>query len=216
MGVPIAPRAHVLLVVSAAAGMVIAIWVTAQRAGWDEDRVLEWIPDSRALAAVVVLSLLVADVALPIPATIVMLGSGALFGPLVGLALNATGLLAAALAGDALGRAVPDRAAPVRPSPSRAGGAAPMPYVWVAVTRGMPVLGEADAIGAGVLAAPLRPFATASTLGAVVVGSVYGVAGWWFGDHWVLLLVGGTLAAVAYVGLGRTRRVWPTPASVKP
>lgn len=206
MRASIAPRAYALLVVSAVAGMVIAIWLTAQLAGWDEERVLEWIPGAGAVAAIVVVGLLVTDVVLPIPATIVMLGSGVLFGPIVGSTINGIGLLAAALAGYALGRAVPERMAPTRLAARRVEGAEPMRYVWIAVTRGMPVLGESYAIGAGVLSVPARPFALASALGAAVVGAVYGVAGWWFGDHWALVIVAGGLAAAAYLAYEWTSR----------
>lgn len=181
--------------------MVIGIWLTASLVGWDEDRVLTWIPRPGVLAALVVLGLLVADTVLPIPGTIVMLGSGVLFGPVVGSALNAVGLVGAALAGYALGRSLP-RVSHVSRSFGSAGvkgEAPPLRPLWIAVTRGMPVLSESYAIGAGVLGLPLRRFVVASGLGAAPVGTVYGVAGWLSTDHWLLIVVASGLAASAYV-----------------
>ncbi len=184
--------ARSLLVVSAAAGMVIAIWLTAQLAGWDENRVLDWIPESTVLAAFVIGGLLVADTVLPIPATILMLASGALFGPVGGAVVNGVGLFGAAAAGYALGQywpAIPDRLRnerSVRP-------------VVIAATRGVPVLGESFAIGAGVVGAPLGRFLPAAGVGAVVVGAVYAVAGSVATDHWSLLLVAFALAASSFV-----------------
>lgn len=204
----IPPRTRWWLIMSAAAGMIIAIWLTAALVGWDEERVLDWIPDSRALAAVIIVALLVADTVLPIPATLVMLGSGVLLGPVAGTALNATGLLLAALGGYGIGALLPDHTAAVAtraPAHHRR-------FALVAVTRGLPVLSESYAIGAGALRFPLRPFVGAAGLGAITVGTVYGVAGWLATDHWSLILVAAALAAGAYlaaVGVGRSVAAGP-------
>jgi len=181
---------RLLLVLSAIAGMVIAIWLTAQLAGWNEDRVVDWIPDAAVPAAILIVVLLVADTVLPIPATILMLGAGVLLGPVVGSVVNAVGLLLAALAGYWLGRVAPTAAR----TPTQ-----PMIPLLIAATRGLPVLSESVAIGAGVVGVPRERFVAAASSGAVAVGTAYGVAGWLARDHWSLVLVAMGLAGVAYL-----------------
>lgn len=201
-------RLRVALVISAAAGTVIAIWLAAYLVGWDENQVLAWIPASGALAAVIVLGLLVADTVLPIPGTIVMLASGVILGPVVGSAVNAVGLVGGALAGYGLGRSLQATASP-RGSPGTTGAAdeaPPLRFIWIAVTRGVPVLSESYAIGAGALGLPLRTFVIACALGAAPVGAVYGVAGWLSTDSWLLIVVAGGLAAGAYLVSTRLTR----------
>ncbi|MEM7094482.1 MAG: hypothetical protein AAF567_15880 [Actinomycetota bacterium] len=191
------PRVRLILIVSSAAGMVIAIWLTAQIAGWDEDRVAGWIPDSTVAAAAVVIALLVGDTVLPIPSTILMLAMGALLGPIAGPIINAIGLALAAFAGYWLGRVVPA----LRNVESR-----PMRPLLVAATRGLPVLSESVSIGAGVVAMPARRFAPAATIGAVAVGGLYGICGWLATNHWSLVLVAIALASISYLLAMRAMR----------
>ena len=64
--------------------------------GWNEERVLCWIPESMTLAAIVIISLLVADTVLAVPVTIVMMGSGVILGAVVESLVNELGLDAVA------------------------------------------------------------------------------------------------------------------------
>jgi len=186
----IAPRARLAFVLSAVIGMVIAVFLTAQLVGWDEDRVTDWVPESSAAAAVIVIALLVGDTVLPIPSTILMLGTGALLGPIAGWAVNGVGLLLAALAGHWLGRRVPAfgdvDSTPLRP-------------LLIAATRGLPVLSESVSIGAGVTDMPRRRFAQSAAVGSVAVGGLYAVAGWLATNHWSLVLLAVGLASAAYL-----------------
>src|SRR5436190_208419 len=62
------------------------------------------------LAAITGVALLIADVFLPIPSSLVMIAHGALFGTAIGALLSPTGSVASALVGFALGRATPRNA----------------------------------------------------------------------------------------------------------
>ncbi len=199
----VAPRARLALILSAVVGVVIAVFLTAQLIGWDEERVTTWVPESSVAAAVIVIALLVGDTVLPIPSTILMLGTGALLGPIAGWAVNGVGLLLAALAGHWLGRMVPAfrdvESKPLRP-------------LLIAATRGLPVLSESVSIGAGVVDMPRRRFTQSAAVGSVAVGGLYAVAGWLATNHWSLVFVAIALASVSY--LAATRMLVETPAIV--
>ena len=197
------PSMRAGFVLSAAAGLVIAIWLTFRLAGWSEDGVVGWIPESTLLAALVIIGLLAADTFMPIPATIVMLASGALFGPVAGSVLNAVGLGAAALTGYTVGAALSRG--------DRSVGTAMQHRMWmIAATRGLPVLSESFAIGAGALGYPITKFAKASAIGAMAAGSVFAVAGWQATNHWSLIIVAAMLAAGGYLAMTRQiRRTMP-------
>ncbi len=63
-----------------------------------------WLAGNRTLAGATGLALLVADVVLPVPASLVMIANGALFGLVLGTMLSLAGATLSAAAGFALGR----------------------------------------------------------------------------------------------------------------
>ncbi len=184
-----ADTARLALVLSAVAGIVIAIWLTAMIIGWDEDRVAEWIPESGLAAAAVIVLVLAGDTVLPIPATLVMLGSGATLGPVTGSIVNMVGLAIGAALGYGLGHRL-----------SRGGrDDAPEQPLWtVAATRGLPLLSESVAISAGMLRSPFRRFSRAAALGSLGAGVVYSTAGWLATNHWSLILLAAFVATTAW------------------
>lgn len=187
------PTLRVVLVVSAAAGMVIAIWATALAVGWNEESVADWVPESALLAALAIGALLAADTVLPLPATILMLGSGAVLGPVTGGIVNAIGLALGALGGYGLGRILGRRGSKVTaPLETR-------PMWMVAATRGLPILSESVAVGAGALSFPLPAFVRAAAFGSIGAGLVWSIAGALARDHWSLVFVAAALATAAYV-----------------
>ena len=180
------PSIVAALVVLATAGLAFV-------GGWREANVAGWVPTAPAAGPVVV-ALLVADVVVPIPATVVMAASGAALGPLPGSLVNVVGLLAAALIGHSLGRAFGHGVArrPTGEGAARVGS----PPAWaVAASRGVPVASEAVALAAGFARAPLGRFTSASLVGSVVVGTAHGVAGASAVDH-PGLAVGAILGAL--------------------
>jgi uncharacterized membrane protein YdjX (TVP38/TMEM64 family) len=179
--------------------LVSSVWLIVIALGWDEDAVVEAVPANRWLAAIVIVALLVADTVLPVPGTLLLLASGALFGPVAGSMVNAVGLAVSATGGYLFGRTVV-RAEPLtRPPPG-----------WiVAASRGVPLISESIAIAAGMLKLPWPSFLLSATAGSVAVGTVYGVAGSVAGDHWSVLPAALVAAVLAYVVVRRFDRVRP-------
>lgn len=139
-----------------------------------------WLEDHALSAAVIGVALLVADVVLPVPSSVVMIAHGAVFGPAVGTLLSLLGNLGAALFGFGLGRRgglLLDRLVP----PEERRRADALLTRWgvlaVVVTRPLPLLAETTVILAGA-----SPLGWSRTTVAAVVGSapaalLYALAG---------------------------------------
>lgn len=135
----------------------------------------------RAIGWLIGIALLVADLFLPIPSTIVMSALGWLYGPLTGGLVASVGLfLSAQLAfhlSHRFGRRIAVRLADEESLAaaalwfSKAGGAC------VAVSRCLPVLSEAIACLAGLSGFPQRDFLVASLLGTLPAGFAFAYIG---------------------------------------
>lgn len=133
-----------------------------------------------AAAAAAGVALLVLDVLLPVPSSIVMTAHGALFGVVVGTLLSTFGGIGAALVGAAIGRAgrplvarfvsVEERVRSMRLI-DRWGAIA------IVVTRPVPVLAETTAIVAGAQAMSWGRLTFAAALGVLPTAALYAVAG---------------------------------------
>lgn len=186
-----------LAAVLAVACAVTTLWIAATAIGWNDDALADSVPSSPWIAAVAIVGLLVADTVVPVPGTMLLLASGALFGPIVGPFVNAVGLVASAGVGYWVGRTIAARTGP--PARSLSG--------WmVAVSRGVPLLSESIAIAAGVLRFPPGRFVRSATVGSVSVGTVYGVVGSVAGDHWSVLPAALAVALAAYLSVRRLDR----------
>lgn len=127
-------------------------------------------------AALLGVALLVADVALPVPSSLVMVAHGALFGVVAGAVLNLVGRTGSALAGVLLGRGLR------RSRDGEDGGrGARLVERWglaaVILTRPVPVLAESTVVAAGALGLPVPAVVAAAALGAVPEAVVYALAG---------------------------------------
>jgi uncharacterized membrane protein YdjX (TVP38/TMEM64 family) len=166
-----------------------------------------WIDDGDALAAAVGVGLLVADVVLPVPASLVMIAHGALFGVVPGALLSLAGSTGAAMAGYAIGRRGSGLLERLVPEEERARAErllARWGMLAIVAMRPVPLLAEATVIMAGassmgwsrVLAAAVAGAAPAAVLyaltgavaasfesGVLVFGLVLVIAGmfWWLG-----------------------------------
>ena len=133
-----------------------------------------------ALAAPLGVALLVADVVLPVPSSLVMIAHGALFGVALGTALSFAGTLGAALVGFGLGRRGGPLLERLVPADERA-RANGLLERWgdmaVVVTRPVPILAETVAILAGASAMSWRRLAIASAAGALPGSLIYAIAG---------------------------------------
>src|SRR6266704_890007 len=111
-----------------------------------------WMRHGGILAAVLGVGLLIADVLLPVPSSLVMVAHGALFGVVTGTFLSLLGSMGAALFGFAIGRRGGKLLARIVTAEERA-RADRMLNRWgalaVVVTRPIPLLAETVAIMAG-------------------------------------------------------------------
>ena len=136
---------------------------------------------SRGWAWAVGSGLLIADVLLPVPGTVVMSALGFVYGAVVGGLVAAAGSMAAGLAAYGIGRAFGESTARRwlgerdfergRALFARGGG-------WlVALSRALPILPEAVACTAGLARMPFRRFAVALACGSLPMGFVFAAVG---------------------------------------
>ena len=132
-------------------------------------------------AAAVGVGLLVADVVLPVPSSLVMLAHGALFGVVPGAALSLLGRSGNALVAVMLGR----RAARFGPRPdgpaSPGGRSEELVRRWglpaIVLTRPVPVLAESTTVAAGAMGMRAGPVVAAAAVGALPEAVLYALAG---------------------------------------
>ena len=159
-----------------------------------------WLRDvPTALAALGAFGLLVVDVLLPVPSSVVMVLDGALFGVAAGAMISLAGGTAASLLAFALGRRARSLIARCVPAQDRM-RADRLLARWgataVLVTRPVPILAEAVAFMAGASPLALRPFTLATVAGTLPAAVLYAVAGAAAtdGDPLAVLAVGLVLA----------------------
>ena len=174
----------------------------------------------RGLAAWIGVGLLVADIVLPVPSSVVMLAHGTLFGVVPGACLSLLGRAGNAVVGVLIGRGAGDVLSrrSVRRSAADGGKGAELVGRWglaaVVLTRPIPVLAESTLVAAAAMG--LSP---AAVIGAAIVGGVpeavlYAVAGDVAASYAngaivfvaVILLAAGAAAAGARIEATRSRR----------
>jgi uncharacterized membrane protein YdjX (TVP38/TMEM64 family) len=139
-----------------------------------------WLDGGGTLTALLGTGLLVADVILPVPSSVVMVANGALFGVVGGTFLSVGGSTGAALVGFSIGRrggrlldrlVTPEERARADHMLSRWGGLAIM------VTRPVPLLAETVAIMAGTSPLGWRQIALAASVGSLPPALLYALSG---------------------------------------
>src|SRR3712207_1381745 len=76
--------AGLFLALAAILALPFVIWGADFEAPFGADRLRDWFADDRGVAWLMAIAMLVADVALPIPNTVVMAALGVIYGPLLG------------------------------------------------------------------------------------------------------------------------------------
>ena len=139
-----------------------------------------WMKHGGVLAACLGVSLLIADVLLPVPSSLVMVAHGALFGVLVGTLLSLLGSVGAALFGFAIGRRggrFLDRLV----TPAERARADYLLTRWgalaIVVTRPVPLLAETVAIMAGASPMSWTSLTLASLAGSLPPALLYALTG---------------------------------------
>jgi len=146
-------------------------------------------------------ALLVADVVLPVPASVVMIANGVLFGIAAGAALSLIGGTAAAVAGYGLGRWAGPAVLRRVCSPAEQQRAMRLVARWgvlaVVVTRPVPLLAETVAVMAGAQRMGWGRTAVAAVVGVLPAAVLYAAAGALGGSGQVGLGVFGVVVLVA-------------------
>ncbi len=131
-------------------------------------------------AAVLGVSLLIADVLLPIPSSLVMTAQGALFGIMLGTILSMVGSIGAGMTGYLIGRKSTRLIARFVSTEEQA-QSSKLITRWgllaLIVTRPVPVLAETTAIMAGTSALTWRQVLVGVTIGAFPASLIYAIAG---------------------------------------
>jgi len=131
-------------------------------------------------AAAVGVGLLVADVALPVPSSLVMVAHGALFGVVAGTLLSLAGSMGAAVVAFGIGRGGGSLLERLVPDPERRRADALLerwgPLAIVA-SRPVPVLAETVAILAGASSLGWGPAMAAAAIGSLPAAFVYALTG---------------------------------------
>ena len=139
-----------------------------------------WMKHGGVVAAVIGVGLLIADVLLPVPSSLVMVAHGALFGVLWGTILSLLGSVGAAVFGFAIGRrggklmervVTPGERAHARNVLARWG------TLSIIVTRPVPLLAETVAIMAGASSMTWRSLIVASCAGSLPPALLYALTG---------------------------------------
>ncbi len=140
----------------------------------------EWLNSRGVLPATIGVVLLVADIWLPVPSSIIMTANGALFGVLIGTALSIIGSLGASLVGFGIGRAGSNMLRRLITTPEYERTEMLMKQ-WgitaILITRPVPILAETVAILAGASSLGWLRFAMASTVGIFPAAFLYALAG---------------------------------------
>lgn len=140
----------------------------------------EWLNTKGVLPATLGVLLLVADIWLPVPSSIIMTANGALFGVLIGTVLSIIGSLGASLVGFGMGRAGSNMLRRLVTTTEYERSELLMKR-WgitaILITRPVPILAETVAILAGASSLGWTRFTIASTLGIFPAAFLYALAG---------------------------------------
>jgi len=139
-----------------------------------------WMKHGGVVAASLGVGLLIADVVLPVPSSIVMVAHGALFGVLWGTMLSLLGSVGAAVFGFAIGRRGGRLLERVVTGAERARASSILAR-WgtlaIIVTRPVPLLAETVAIMAGASSMTWRALVVASVAGSLPPALLYALTG---------------------------------------
>ena len=191
------------------AALVLGSWMI-WGGGWETQFTLQgsirWLETAGPWAWAAGILLLIGDLFLPVPGTVVISALGFIYGTWLGGLVASVGLMAAGLAGYGVGRLFGERYArrwlgdrdfeKGRALFSRGGG-------WVvALSRSLPILPEVVSCTAGLVRMPFRKFLTSMACGSLPMGFLFAAIGqagretpgWAFA---LSLIVPGVLWAVA-------------------
>lgn len=139
-----------------------------------------WMKDGGMLAASIGVSLLIADVLLPVPSSLVMVANGSLFGVIAGTLLSLLGSVGAALFGFAIGRRggrLLNRVVTLQEQERVNQLLARWGTLAIVLTRPVPLLAETVSIMAGASSLGWGQVALAALVGSFVPALLYALTG---------------------------------------
>lgn len=206
-----------LLVLTVAGGIVLGKLVLEDVLGIDLGLLVTSMPtDSRLAPAALVAGLLIIDILLPVPSSLVMIAAGRLLGMTWGTTVALAGSLAGQWLGYELARAWG------RPLATRFAGTGDISRMesllarhgaaMVVATRALPIALETTSLVAGLARMPRATYLAAAALGTAPIVAIYAWAGAYAGDTGNL--IPGAILLLALGGTGwmlsrRTRRARP-------
>jgi uncharacterized membrane protein YdjX (TVP38/TMEM64 family) len=140
-----------------------------------------WVQSNRGVSAALIgVALLIVDVFLPVPSSLVMVAHGALFGVWIGTLLSMVGQMGAALLGSAVGRAggpLMERMVSAEEKARADRFVRRWGALAIVVSRPIPLFAETVAIMAGVSRVPWPRVALAAALGSLPPALLYAITG---------------------------------------
>ncbi|HEX8185669.1 MAG TPA: VTT domain-containing protein [Blastocatellia bacterium] len=139
-----------------------------------------WLERGGVIAAVIGVALLIADIVLPVPSSLVMIAHGALFGVIAGTLLSLAGSVGAALVGFAIGRRGGPALERLVPQDERERAdrlLARWGALFIIVTRPVPLLAETVAILAGASTISWKSATLAAVAGSLPPALLYALTG---------------------------------------
>lgn len=160
---------------------IVATFSIAQRSGYQlfTDPTV-WLKYRGIFPAMVAILLLVSDVWLPIPSSVIMTANGALFGVFMGTIISLVGAFGATLAGFGVGRAGGEllkRLVTTREYEASEVLLSQWGILALVITRPVPILSETVAILAGASSLTWKQVSLASVVGALPAAFLYAFAG---------------------------------------
>lgn len=163
----------------AVAGMFLLVFLGATILGWEIEDPSTIMPGASMAAAFLGIALLSVDVVAPVPASLVMIANGMLFGFALGTALSFLGGMIAFALGFAIGRTGDERfgrllghqATDVQHFAEKRG------YLAIAATRPIPILAETTAVLAGASRLAWLKALVAAGAGVLAQALVYAMVG---------------------------------------
>jgi uncharacterized membrane protein YdjX (TVP38/TMEM64 family) len=140
----------------------------------------QWMNAGGITAALIGFALLVSDVLLPVPSSLVMVAHGALFGVWIGTLLSLAGSLGAALFGFAIGRRGGKKLDTLVTHKERIRADALLEswgVMAIVITRPVPILAETVSIVAGTSSLSWKSMALASLAGTFPAALLYAITG---------------------------------------
>ena len=139
-----------------------------------------WLERASSLTALITIGLLIIDVFLPIPSSLVMIANGAIFGAILGTMFSIAGNMGAAMLGYRLGASgskIINRFIPKAEQEKARLFFERWGTLAIIASRPVPILAETVSIVAGISAVPLRRFMLTALAGIIPASALYAYSG---------------------------------------